>query len=216
MIQIDDAGSGSLIGGTCIGIMRVETDEFLHDFIPISYYSKDMFDKKEYLNYVIKIINKMFNTINVAKDEEINVCRGYMFDNLRKWFKENDYKYNSVKIGEPLQSRIEEAFEKYTISLGLPESFIRYTKYPFHFHRLLKWVYADFDNRSQICKTGWKSWNKYNHLDKDISIVQLKKSNYTCYKCGKRIKNNSSVKKIVYKSSKNTVLYLHDDCSKYN
>ncbi|WDV47802.1 hypothetical protein PV797_08950 [Clostridiaceae bacterium M8S5] len=212
MIQIDDAGSGSLIGGTCIGMIRVETGEFEYGFIPIKYYMGDMFNKKEYLNYVIHIVEDMFNKLNVTKEEIIDVCRGYMFDNLRKWMKKNQYTYNSVKIGEPLQSKIEKAFEDYTISLGLPRAFITYTKYPFHFHRLLRWVYADFDNRSLLCKTGWKSWNKYNHMDKEVSIVQLKKSNYICYKCGKKIKDNTKVKKITYKGSKDTTIYLHENC----
>lgn len=212
MIQIDDAGSGSLIGGTCIGMIRVETGEFEYGFIPIEYYWGDMFSKKEYLNYVILMVKDMFKKLKVTKDEQIDVCRGYMFDNLRKWFKQNGYDYNSVKIEEPLQTKIEKAFEDYTISLGLPKAFITYTKYPFHFHSLLKWVYADFDNRSLICKTGWKSWNKYNHSDKEITFVQLKKSKYICYKCGKKIEDNSLVQKITYKGTRNTVVYLHENC----
>ena len=37
MIQIDDSGSGSLIGGTCIGAIRVETGDYAYDFIPTQY-----------------------------------------------------------------------------------------------------------------------------------------------------------------------------------
>lgn len=46
MIQIDDAGSGSLVGGTCIGAVRKETGEFHFDFIPIEYYKKPYFQAK--------------------------------------------------------------------------------------------------------------------------------------------------------------------------
>ena len=50
MIQIDDAGSGSLIGGTCIGAMRKETKEYYYDFIPIELYRTPSFHRKDYLD----------------------------------------------------------------------------------------------------------------------------------------------------------------------
>ena len=39
MIQIDDAGSGSLIGGTCIGLYWVERNMYKYDFIPLDCYN---------------------------------------------------------------------------------------------------------------------------------------------------------------------------------
>ena len=35
MIHIDDAGSGSLIGGTCIGILRTNDNAYYYEIIPI-------------------------------------------------------------------------------------------------------------------------------------------------------------------------------------
>jgi len=169
LILIDDAGSGSLIGGTVIGAMRKETGEYYYDIIPLKYYSKEMFDTKEYLNQASKIAINLLNKLSHEKTEEIYVCRGYMFDKLRHWLKKNNYNYCSVKIEEPLQRKIETTFEKYTINLGFPERFISYTKYPFHFHRILRWVYADYENRVQLCKTGWKSWQKYGNTSINIS-----------------------------------------------
>ncbi|RKD34533.1 hypothetical protein [Thermohalobacter berrensis] len=212
MIQIDDAGSGSLIGGTCIGAIRVETNEYYYEFIPIKFYSKENFKKKLYLDYVVVIIKRLFSKLNVKKNEQIEVCRGYMFDKLRKWFEQENFNYKSVKIGEPLQTKIEKTFEEYGISLGIPSPFIRYTKYPFHFHRILKWVYADYENRSKLCKTGWKSWDKYGNLPKEVSIDYIKKSNYICLKCGRPIENNSWVKKIKYTSNRPNTIYLHSIC----
>nr|WP_069649512.1 hypothetical protein [Caloranaerobacter ferrireducens] len=212
MIQIDDAGSGSLVGGTCIGAMRVETGEFYYDIIPIRYYSKENFKNKYYLEHVVTIVKDLFIKLNVDKKEKILVCRGYMFDNLRKWLNNKNYNYESVSIGEPLQTKIETTFEEYMIKLGLPMAFIRYTKYPFHFHKILKWVYADYENRCHLCKTGWKSWEKYGNLKTEVSIQFLNKSNFVCLKCGKSIPNNSVVKVIKYTSNKPTTIYLHKDC----
>ncbi len=212
MIQIDDAGSGSLVGGTCIGAIRVETDEFFYEMIPIKYYSKKYFFKKEYLDYVVEIVKRLLKKLKHNKEELIKVCRGYMFDKLRKWFDRESYLYKSTKITEPLQTIIEKTFEDYAISLGLPEEYIRYTKYPFHFHTLLKWVYADYENRVKVCKTGWKSWMKYGHLETKVSIDYISKSKYVCMKCGELIKDNSQVKKIQYTSNRPSTIFIHSSC----
>lgn len=213
MIQIDDAGSGSLVGGTCIGAMRVETKEFYYEIIPIKYYSPNYFKKKEYLDCVVEIVERLLKKLNCTHEEHIEVCRGYMFDKLRKWFAKRNYSFRSVKITEPLQTVIEKTFENYTIALGLPEEYIRYTKYPFHFHTLLKWIYADYENRVKVCKTGWKSWMKYGHLKTKVSIDYITKSNYICMKCGESIKDNSEVKRIQYTSNRPSTIFIHSNCS---
>lgn len=212
MIQIDDAGSGSLIGGTCIGVMRKETGEYLYSIIPLALYQKDNFEKKYYLDYVVDIIKTIFLNLKVSNHEKIEVCRGYMFDKLRLWFKENGYQFTSTTIEDPLQTKIENTFEQYAISLGLPHEFLNYTKYPFHFHRLLRWVYADYEHRNILCKKGWKSWEKYGNLNLQINISYLKKSNYKCLKCWKDIKDHSLVKTIKYTSNRPNIIYLHTDC----
>ncbi|KNF07439.1 hypothetical protein CLPU_17c00640 [Gottschalkia purinilytica] len=212
MIQIDDAGSGSLIGGTCIGAIRVETEEYYYEIIPLEFYSIENFNKKLYLDYVVDIIKKLLYKLKADKNEPIYICRGYMFDKARKWLLDKNYNFESVKIVEPLQSKIEKSFEEYSISLGLFETFIRYTKYPFHFHRILKWVYADYENRSNLCKAGWKSWQKYGNLQTKSSESFLKKSNYICLKCGKAIADNSKVKIISYYSDRCNSVYLHHKC----
>lgn len=212
MIQIDDAGSGSLIGGTCIGAIRVETNEFLYEVIPIKYYTKKTFKKKLYLDYVVEIVKRLFERLGVGKKEPIEVCRGYMFDRLRKWLSKENYKYENVKILDPLQTKIEETFEEYTISLGLPKDYIRYTKYPFHFHTILKWVYADYENRTKLCKTGWKSWSKYGNLKTEECHDVIINSKYICLVCGDYIQNNSKVKKIKYISNRPTTIYVHSKC----
>ena len=91
MIQIDDAGSGSFVGGTCIGVYRPDTNEYYFDIIPVELYSNENFKKKLYLDEVVKIVARAFNALQVDKNEQIDVCRGYMFDNLKKWFKEKGY-----------------------------------------------------------------------------------------------------------------------------
>lgn len=49
MIQVDDSGSGSFVGGTCIGIYRPETNEYYFDIIPVELYSVENFAKRSTL-----------------------------------------------------------------------------------------------------------------------------------------------------------------------
>lgn len=212
MIQIDDAGSGSLIGGTCIGVLRKETMEYYYEIIPIELYRDSSFNKKKYLDYVVIIVSNLLRKLNVDTTEEIQICRGYMFDNLRKWLSRENYNYLSCKIEEPLQSIIESTFENYCLSLGLFKNYIRFNKYPFHFHTILKWVYADYEKRKDLCKTGWKSWRKYGNLKPSIYETIALKSNIICLKCGKEIKRNSKVKAITYISNRKTTIIIHDNC----
>lgn len=212
MIQIDDAGSGSLIGGTIIGAMRCETKEYHYKLIPLELYNYENFKQKKYLDSVIDITKDLIDLLDISKDEEILVCRGYMFDNLRKWLKENNYTFTSTKINNPLQDVIEKSFEDYTLSLGFPKKIISYTKYPFHFHRILKWIYADYDNRKNLCKEGWKSWQKYKNIDLKITYDVIKKSNYLCLKCNKIIDKNTKVKIINYRSNHPGKIILHQKC----
>ncbi len=135
-----------------------------------------------------------------------------MFDRLRPWLKENKYKYASIKIAEPLQNKIEKTFENYTIELGFPKRYISYTKYPFHFHRILKWVYADYDDRVKLCKVGWKSWDKYGSLETAERSIKVDKKNFICPKCNKKIKINSQAKLITFTSNKPQTIYLHHSC----
>lgn len=212
MIQIDDAGSGSLIGGTFIGMMRVETGEYYQDIIPIRLYNETNFKKKLYLKYTCKIVKDGIDKLRLTKDEMVYICRGYMFDEARQYLLRNNYRFESLKIIDPLQSKIEKSFEEYIISLGLPKDFIRFTKYPLHFHRLLRWVYADYNNRVKLCKTGWKSWQKYGHLEVSTYSDIIFNNNYHCLKCGKRILQSTPVKVLKYTSNMPNTIYVHKLC----
>ncbi|WP_041720789.1 hypothetical protein [Alkaliphilus metalliredigens] len=212
MIQIDDAGSGSLLGGTLIGIVRVETNEYAHEIIPLEYYRGTNFENKVYIQYVLTIIKRLFKSLHVSKEEEIHMCRGYMFDQAKVWLKEEQYHFISTKIQDPLQSIIEKEFEKYTISLGLPLNMITYTKYPFHFHRILKWIYADYQIRSLLCKTGWKSWKKYGNLEISIDREKIKNNHLICLKCHEIILKDSFAAVKKYHSTRLNKVFLHQDC----
>lgn len=211
MIEIDDAGSGSLIGGTGIGIMRTETSEYLFKVIPMFCFREKNFAEKKYQDYVIKIIQFAFKKLNVSKAEPIYVCQGYVFDTLRKWLTHEGYYWQSTKIEGRLQQQVEASFQEYVINLGLPKDFVQHARYAFGFHRLLKWVFADFANRNKLCKTGWKSWMKWSQVPYKIHKSKALKDSY-CLKCGKLIKKDSKTVVIKYTTNKQWFVDLHPAC----
>ncbi len=212
MLQIDDAGSGSFVGGTCIGIYRPETNEYYFDIIPVELYNKENFKKKIYLDEVVNIVINAIKSLSPAKGEVIEICRGYMFDHLKLWLEKNSYQWYSTQIRGKIQDVVEKSFEMYTEQLGLPWQYIKYTRYPFHFHKLLRWVYADFDNRIKLCKVGWKSWQKIQGMTPEICCAGMCASSFTCMKCGRYIKPRSEIKVIRFVSNRENYVYLHDKC----
>lgn len=212
MIQIDDAGSGSFVGGTCIGVYRPETNEYYFDIIPVELYNNKNFKTKAYLTAVIKIVSKAFINLNVCENEIIEVCRGYMFTKLKDWLNEKGYFWYGTQITGHFQEIVEKNFELYTIHLGLLEEYIKYTKYPFHFHKLLRWVFADYENRITLCKIGWKCWNSIEGI-KPIEYKQIASIPHQfCLKCGSQIAIGSKIKVLKYVSNKENYVYLHTNC----
>ena len=212
MIQIDEAGSGSFVGGTCIGFYRPETNEYYFDIIPVELYNIENFKNKLYLDDVVEIAVKAFDALHVAKHETIEICRGYMFEKLKDWLTSQDFCWYVTQITGRIQDVVEKNFELYTINLGLPAEYIKYTRYPFHFHKLLRWVFSDYDNRICLCKVGWKSWQKLGDISPSISYSKIKHANFYCLKCGKRIKIGSDVAVLEFVSNKRNYVYLHKGC----
>lgn len=212
MIQIDDAGSGSFVGGTCIGIYRPETNEYFFEIIPVELYNKENFKKKYYLDEVVNITKEAFKALKVHKNETVEICRGYMFEKLRLWLDDMGFCWYRTQISGRLQEIVEQNFMLYTVRLGVPKPYIKYTKYPFHFHKLLRWVYADFDERIKHCKTGWQSWSKYEGIEPNVYDDIMKYSHMFCLKCGKHIRKGSKIKTLNFVSNSEHFVYLHKNC----
>lgn len=211
MVEIDDAGSGSLIGGTGIGILKKDTQEYFFDLIPLNYFQPPHFNKKTYQDYVINIIQHGFQKLNIDSQTNIYLCSSYIFDRLRQWLSKHGYRWKNKKIVGPLQHQVEASFTQYVIKLGLPTNFIKHARYAFSFHRLFKWVMADFKTRALLCKTGWPSWQKWSTTIPNFYSGKATKKGF-CLKCGKLIYPNDPVCFMEYHTNKLWTLGLHPDC----
>jgi len=87
-----------------IGAFRSETQEFKYDILDVKYFRPPRFRSKEYLKQASKIVFQLLNKLEIREDEQIQVCRGYIFDEAVDHLRE---KYGSNRVnritvtGEP-------------------------------------------------------------------------------------------------------------------
>jgi hypothetical protein len=213
MIQIDDTGSGSLIGGTGIGVYDSSTNRYAFEVIPIKYYQNmKYYQNKAYQEQAIKIIQKILINWQIShKNSEVHICSSYVFDKVRQWLTKHKYSWKNTTIVDPLQGLVEQSFVDYLKSLGLSEFYLKHTRYAFGFHRLLQWVYADRETREKLCKTCWKSFQQWGYLEYSINNI-IVENECICLKCGEIIKQGSKGQVISYQGKNYTSLFIHSNC----
>jgi len=94
-IIIDDAGMGDLLFGVVIAVFRDSTHEFKYGVIDVKYFQARFFSRKAYLNQCSKIVSKLLAELKPKSEEEIHVCRGYIFDEAIEKLKQ---KYGEDRI----------------------------------------------------------------------------------------------------------------------
>jgi hypothetical protein len=168
MIEIDDAGYGSLIEGCAIGAYRPETSQFVCQFIPVEYFQKPYFSQGKYLTAATEAVKYLLETLGVCEDEPIHICRGWIFTQAKSWLSQSGYNWQEAKIVDPLQSLVEETFRKKLTSLGV--NIYKDTPPGQHFYRCLKWLKGGDINgkalkeREALAKTGWDSYAIWAYL----------------------------------------------------
>jgi len=161
-IVIDDAGSGDLLFGVVIGAYRKETGEFKYDVIDVKYFKPPRFKRKEYLKESSRIVLQLLKKLKVRRDEEIQICRGYIFDrsaeDLKKIYGEERIKRIKV-LGEP-QRYIETSYLDEVRNLGYEPIREREEARAKNFFHMLKWLKRN-PEKIRYAKTGWPRLSRY-------------------------------------------------------
>ncbi len=168
MILIDDAGWGSLIGGVLYGVCRVETGEFLFDEVHPRFFHEPLFSAGAYQKEAALLVGPMLDELRVPSDESICICTGSCLEGIRSMLGESDFSdWQTAKIGEPLQTKIETAFQKYLAAFGFHIDLETLTqKQGLAFHKAVAWLHGgnayhnpkSLPEREAVCKTGWASF----------------------------------------------------------
>lgn len=157
LAQIDDSGIGSPVGGAAIGIIDTTTGVFKYKLVGVEYFQDGY--KNEYQGRVVEIVRELFAEMGITSDVyRIEICSGHIFDHVRPWMDKAGYEWKSVKIIDPLQGLIENAFSDFLISLGVPERIRTIEVGRDQFMYLFNWVKQDPEHRVKYCKTNGNKW----------------------------------------------------------
>lgn len=159
-IEIDDAGTGDLVGNAFIGFRDTENGKIIFQSVPVGLYNEENRDDDQPKKHIVKIVIKALKKLNHSKRDRILLCRGNCFDLLREYFTENDIYYEPAIIEGELQNAVEGRFIQHLRKLGITSRNLTIESGIQRFFISFNWVCQDFPNREQFVKKGFPSWKR--------------------------------------------------------
>ena len=161
-IIIDDAGSGDLLYGVVIGAFRDSNNEFKYEIIDVKYFKDRLFSKKAYLKQASKIVCKILNEMKPTQNEEIHICRGYIFDDVIEKLKHEygEERIQRIKVVGEAQNLTETAYLDELRNLGYEPIEERENKMAKSFFHMMDWLKKNPD-MIRYAKTGWPRLKRY-------------------------------------------------------
>ena len=159
-IEIDDAGSGDLVGDVFIGFRDTETGKTIFQSVPVGLYNEENKDDDRPNKHIVNVIIKALRKLNHEKGDRILLCRGNCFNLVREYFNENDIYYEPAIVEGELQDAVEGRYIQHLRKLGVSSSNLTKESGIQRYFILFNWVCQDFPNRERFVKTGFPSWKK--------------------------------------------------------
>jgi hypothetical protein len=160
-IEIDDAGTGDLVGDAFIGFLRLETGELIFRTLSVELFKGENWENKQPLKKTVELVKDGLNELNFQKEIEIvQICRGNIFDQVRAYFMEEGINYKDAIIEGKLQDAIEEKLIQHLRNdLGVRSKSLTKKSGAKRFFVLFNWVCYDYYDREKYVKSGFKKWN---------------------------------------------------------
>ena len=199
LVEIDDAGTGSPVGGVVIGCRK--NDIFVYEVIPPSnFYNKGVFSI-EIQTQVKEIVKRLLQKVNFnSEEDEILICSSRIFNETRNWLERQNIKWKVGRIRGKTQDLVEFAFDFHLLKIGVPRLLLkRLIEYKHYVIELLKWVALDLENRSKYVKKSFRVWQ--NIWSKVRIVFEEGKNNKNkkyCIICGGDIKEDNEIVTIKY------------------
>ena len=161
-IIIDDAGTGDLLFGAVIGAFRDSTREFRYEIIDVKYFKAGPFSRKAYLKQASKIVSKILAEMKPKPDEEVHICRGYIFDDIIEKLKQKygEDQIHRVKVTGEAQDLTEIAYLDELRNLGYEPLEERHNRRAKSFFHMMNWLKKN-PNMLKYAKTGWPRLQRY-------------------------------------------------------
>ena len=159
-IEIDDAGTGDLVGDAFIGFRDTDTGNTIFQSVPVILYNKENKDEDRPKKHILKVVIKALRILNHSKSDRILLCRGNCFDLVREYFDENKIYYEAAIVEGELQDAVEGRFIQHLRRLGVRSNNLTMESGIKRYFILFNWLSRDFPNRERYVKTGFPSWKK--------------------------------------------------------
>ena len=159
-IEIDDAGTGDLVGDAIIGFRDAETGNIIFRSIPVELYNEDNRGDDLPKKHIVKVIITALRELKHGKGDRILLCRGGCFDLVREYFNENNIYFEPAIIEGVLQDAVEGRYIQHLRNLGVNSNNLTEDSGIKRYFILFNWVCRDFPNRERLVKTGFPSWKK--------------------------------------------------------
>jgi hypothetical protein len=161
-VIIDDAGSGDLLFGVVIGAFRDSTGEFKYNIIDVKYFQPRLFSQKLFLKECSKVVSKLLTEMKPKSEEEIHICRGYIFDEVIEKLEKNygEDRIRRIKVIGEAQDLTEIAYLDEVRNLGYEPLEERESKRAKSFFHMMRWLGRNPD-KMKYAKTGWPRLQRY-------------------------------------------------------
>jgi ABC-type oligopeptide transport system ATPase subunit len=160
IIEIDDAGTGDIVGDAFIGLHDTSSGEIIFRGIPVGLYNEENRNEDRPKKEILKAVKDGLKSLNFNNaEDQILLCRGNCFDLVREWFEEEEINYIPAVVEGTLQDAVEARFFSHLRKLGV-HTHIDVNDYKGRFFKLFNWVARDFPNRKNFVKSGFPAWQK--------------------------------------------------------
>jgi hypothetical protein len=159
-IEIDDAGTGDLVGDAIIGLRDASTGKIIFQSVPVRLYNEENKSNDAPRKHIVKVIIKTLKLLNHNENDRILLCRGNCFDLVRQYFEENEIYYEPAIVEGELQDAVEGRFLQHLRRLGVKSRNLTMDSGIKRYFILFNWVCRDFPNRERYVKTGFPAWKK--------------------------------------------------------
>ncbi|MBN1215491.1 MAG: hypothetical protein JXA99_08595 [Candidatus Lokiarchaeota archaeon] len=179
-IEIDDSGTGDLVGDAFIGFHVIETGQLLFKEIPVNLYNDKNLSKGAPKKRILQVVKNGLEELGYNKDiDKIRLCRGDCFDMVRIYFEKNAIYYEPSVIDGILQTAVEAKFVTHLRNLGVRSKNLTIESGARRYFILFNWVYRDFPKREKYVKSGFKKWKS---VWRERAIENYKKHKNSTYK----------------------------------
>lgn len=158
-IEIDDAGTGDLVGDAFIGFHVVETGQIIFRSVPVGLYNQENLKDNSPNKKVLEIVKDGLRVLNYQNGDKILLCSGNCFDLVRYYFEEEGIEYTPAKIEGELQDAVEGRLIFHLRKLGVKSKQLTRKSGARRYFVLFNWICKDFYNREKYVKSGFKKWN---------------------------------------------------------